>query len=40
MSFMQKLQWYSKRKLFRFGVPFVLLVVGGSFGLKEFTQLR
>ncbi|CAG9798864.1 unnamed protein product [Chironomus riparius] len=39
-SFVQTIQYYSKRKLFRFGVPFVLLVVGGSFGLKEFTQLR
>jgi len=25
---------------FRFGIPFILLVVGGSFGLKEFSQIR
>lgn len=29
-----------RRKLFTHGIPFILLVVGGSFGLKEFTQLR
>jgi len=29
-----------KNKFFRFGVPFILLVVGGSFGLKEFSQIR
>ncbi|KAK8383920.1 hypothetical protein O3P69_015983 [Scylla paramamosain] len=28
------------RKATRFGVPFILLVVGGSFGLREFAQLR
>lgn len=26
--------------MFSYGIPFILLVVGGSFGLKEFTQLR
>lgn len=29
-----------KNKFFRFGVPFIVLVVGGSFGLKEFSQIR
>lgn len=29
-----------KNKFFRFGVPFILLVVGGSFGLREFSQIR
>lgn len=29
-----------KNNFFRFGIPFILLVVGGSFGLKEFSQLR
>ncbi|XP_025409092.1 cytochrome c oxidase assembly protein COX16 homolog, mitochondrial [Sipha flava] len=27
-------------KFLRFGVPFALLVVGGSFVLKEFSQIR
>ncbi|XP_065076744.1 cytochrome c oxidase assembly protein COX16 homolog, mitochondrial [Ochlerotatus camptorhynchus] len=39
-SFQSKFQYYSKRKFFRFGVPFLLLMVGGSFGLKQFAQLR
>ncbi|XP_034531054.1 cytochrome c oxidase assembly protein COX16 homolog, mitochondrial [Notolabrus celidotus] len=29
-----------KNKTVRYGVPMLLLVVGGSFGLKEFTQIR
>ncbi|XP_035023347.1 cytochrome c oxidase assembly protein COX16 homolog, mitochondrial [Hippoglossus stenolepis] len=29
-----------KNKTIRYGVPMLLLVVGGSFGLREFTQLR
>ncbi|KAM4541964.1 cytochrome c oxidase assembly protein COX16 homolog, mitochondrial isoform 1-T1 [Odontesthes bonariensis] len=29
-----------KNKTVRYGVPMLLLVVGGSFGLREFTQLR
>lgn len=29
-----------KNNFLRFGVPFVLLIVGGSFGLKEFSQIR
>ncbi|XP_014244383.1 cytochrome c oxidase assembly protein COX16 homolog, mitochondrial [Cimex lectularius] len=24
----------------KFGIPFVIFIVGGSFGLKEFTQIR
>ncbi|XP_053679796.1 cytochrome c oxidase assembly protein COX16 homolog, mitochondrial [Anopheles nili] len=36
----QKLLFYSKRKSFRYGVPFLLLMVGGSFGLQQFAQLR
>ncbi|XP_062711876.1 cytochrome c oxidase assembly protein COX16 homolog, mitochondrial [Aedes albopictus] len=39
-SFQSRFQYYSKRKFFRFGVPFLLLMVGGSFGLKQFAQLR
>ncbi|XP_028040128.1 cytochrome c oxidase assembly protein COX16 homolog, mitochondrial [Bombyx mandarina] len=30
----------SKRRTFRYGVPFILFVVGGSFGLREWTQIR
>lgn len=37
---MQSWRYYSNRKSFRYGVPFLLLILGGSFGLKEFTQLR
>ncbi|CAB1420151.1 unnamed protein product [Pleuronectes platessa] len=29
-----------KNKTVRYGVPMLLLIVGGSFGLREFTQLR
>ncbi|XP_060938243.1 cytochrome c oxidase assembly protein COX16 homolog, mitochondrial [Limanda limanda] len=29
-----------KNKTIRYGVPMILLIVGGSFGLREFTQLR
>ncbi|XP_042893191.1 cytochrome c oxidase assembly protein COX16 homolog, mitochondrial-like [Penaeus japonicus] len=31
---------FLQRRSVRFGVPFLLLVVGGSFGLKEFAQIR
>ncbi|XP_055603244.1 cytochrome c oxidase assembly protein COX16 homolog, mitochondrial-like [Uranotaenia lowii] len=34
------MQRYLKSKSFRFGVPFLLLMVGGSFGLQQFAQLR
>ncbi|CAB3244574.1 unnamed protein product [Arctia plantaginis] len=30
----------SKRRSLRYGVPFFLFVVGGSFGLREWTQIR
>ncbi|KAJ4922542.1 hypothetical protein JOQ06_021837 [Pogonophryne albipinna] len=29
-----------KNKTIQYGVPMLLLVVGGSFGLREFTQIR
>lgn len=32
--------YYSKRRLFKYGLPFLVLVVGGSIGLKEFSQIR
>lgn len=31
---------FLKSKFIRFGAPFILLVVGGSFGLREFSQIR
>lgn len=31
---------FYKRKFFKYGLPFMLIIVGGSFGLKEFAQLR
>ncbi|CAO1392417.1 unnamed protein product [Diamesa hyperborea] len=36
----KKFNYYSKRRSIKYGVPFLLLILGGSFGLKEFTQLR
>ena len=39
-NFQIKLQELSKQRLFRYGVPFLVFVLGGSFGLKEFTRLR
>ncbi|XP_043286398.1 cytochrome c oxidase assembly protein COX16 homolog, mitochondrial [Venturia canescens] len=30
----------TKNKSFKYGLPFLLFVIGGSFGLKEFTELR
>ncbi|KAM6969240.1 cytochrome c oxidase assembly protein COX16 homolog, mitochondrial [Tautogolabrus adspersus] len=29
-----------KNKTVKYGVPMLILVVGGSFGLREFTQIR
>ncbi|XP_064103423.1 cytochrome c oxidase assembly protein COX16 homolog, mitochondrial-like [Macrobrachium nipponense] len=31
---------FLQRRSVRVGIPFLMLIVGGSFGLKEFTQLR
>ncbi|XP_047650642.1 cytochrome c oxidase assembly protein COX16 homolog, mitochondrial [Phacochoerus africanus] len=31
---------FRKNKTLRYGVPMLLLVVGGSFGLREFSQIR
>ncbi|XP_058450069.1 cytochrome c oxidase assembly protein COX16 homolog, mitochondrial [Malaya genurostris] len=39
-TFQSKLQYYTKQKFFRFGVPFLFLIVAGSFGLQQFAQLR
>ncbi|XP_077453175.1 cytochrome c oxidase assembly protein COX16 homolog, mitochondrial [Stigmatopora argus] len=37
---MFNLKALQKNKTVRYGVPMLLLVVGGSFGLQEFTQIR
>jgi hypothetical protein len=36
----RKLQDLLKKRFFRYGVPFLTFVLGGSFGLKEFAKLR
>ncbi|AWP16112.1 COX16-like protein C14orf112 -like mitochondrial [Scophthalmus maximus] len=37
---MFNLKLLQKNKTIKYGVPMLLLVVGGSFGLREFTQIR
>ncbi|XP_029982082.1 cytochrome c oxidase assembly protein COX16 homolog, mitochondrial [Sphaeramia orbicularis] len=37
---MFNLRTLQKNKTVKYGVPMLLLVVGGSFGLREFTQIR
>ncbi|KAM6912131.1 cytochrome c oxidase assembly protein COX16 homolog, mitochondrial [Xenentodon cancila] len=37
---MFSLRSLQKNKTVKYGVPMLLLVVGGSFGLREFTQIR
>ncbi|KAG5900211.1 hypothetical protein JTB14_008093 [Gonioctena quinquepunctata] len=39
-QFSQKIKALFKRRSVKYGLPFFVLMVGGSFGLKEFTQLR
>ncbi|XP_068110182.1 cytochrome c oxidase assembly protein COX16 homolog, mitochondrial isoform X1 [Hyperolius riggenbachi] len=34
------IQAFKTNDTLRYGVPMMLLVVGGSFGLREFTQIR
>ncbi|XP_069093246.1 cytochrome c oxidase assembly protein COX16 homolog, mitochondrial isoform X1 [Pleurodeles waltl] len=31
---------FQKNKTLRYGLPMFLLIIGGSFGLREFTQIR
>ncbi|XP_049626482.1 cytochrome c oxidase assembly protein COX16 homolog, mitochondrial [Suncus etruscus] len=31
---------WRRNKTLRYGVPMLLLIVGGSFGLREFSQIR
>ena len=40
MANLGKLSVLLKRPFYRYGIPFVVFVVGGSFGLKEFASLR
>ncbi|XP_026195284.1 cytochrome c oxidase assembly protein COX16 homolog, mitochondrial [Anabas testudineus] len=37
---MINLKALQRNKSVRYGVPMLLLIVGGSFGLREFTQIR
>ncbi|XP_051813424.1 cytochrome c oxidase assembly protein COX16 homolog, mitochondrial [Acanthochromis polyacanthus] len=37
---MFNLRTLQKNKTVKYGIPMLLLVVGGSFGLREFTQIR
>ncbi|XP_028251590.1 cytochrome c oxidase assembly protein COX16 homolog, mitochondrial [Parambassis ranga] len=37
---MFNLRRLQKNRTVRYGLPMLLLVVGGSFGLREFTQIR
>uniref|UniRef100_A0A3P8SKL5 Cytochrome c oxidase assembly protein COX16 homolog, mitochondrial n=1 Tax=Amphiprion percula TaxID=161767 RepID=A0A3P8SKL5_AMPPE len=37
---MFNLRTLQKNKTVKYGVPMLLLIVGGSFGLREFTQIR
>eukprot|EP00918_Siedleckia_nematoides_P052525 GHVU01114737.1.p1 GENE.GHVU01114737.1~~GHVU01114737.1.p1 ORF type:complete len:114 (+),score=14.12 GHVU01114737.1:112-453(+) len=39
-SLAARLRAWTKHHTFRYGLPMITLLVGGSFGLKEFTQLR
>ena len=37
---MESVKKFTKGRFFRFGLPFITLVVGGSFLLKEFASVR
>uniref|UniRef100_A0A1A7X952 Cytochrome c oxidase assembly protein COX16 homolog, mitochondrial n=1 Tax=Iconisemion striatum TaxID=60296 RepID=A0A1A7X952_9TELE len=37
---MFNLRTLQRNKTVKYGVPMLLLIVGGSFGLREFTQIR
>ncbi|CAK1542123.1 unnamed protein product [Leptosia nina] len=39
-SLLQTLKGYSTKKSVKYGLPFILFVVGGSFCLREWTQIR
>ncbi|CAH0724945.1 unnamed protein product, partial [Brenthis ino] len=36
----KKWRAYSNTKSIRYGLPFVIFIIGGSFGLREWTQIR
>lgn len=38
--FLNTFNRFRRRPFFKFGLPFLILVIGGSFGLKQFTSLR
>ncbi|XP_037814427.1 cytochrome c oxidase assembly protein COX16 homolog, mitochondrial [Lucilia sericata] len=40
MSFAQKFNKLKRNKNFKYGIPFLILMVGGSFGLQEFSRIR
>lgn len=40
MSPLVKVQKFFNQRFVKFGIPFLVVILGGSFGLKEFTQLR
>lgn len=40
MNPLVKLQKFLNQRFIKFGIPFLFVIVGGSFGLKEFTQVR
>lgn len=31
---------YSNTKTLKYGLPFIIFIIGGSFGLREWTQIR
>lgn len=35
-----KINQFLNKRFVKYGLPFLIVVVGGSFGLKEFAQLR
>ncbi|XP_061467144.1 cytochrome c oxidase assembly protein COX16 homolog, mitochondrial isoform X1 [Rhineura floridana] len=37
---MARIRALSKNKTLQYGLPMMLLIIGGSFGLREFTQIR
>ncbi|GJQ72675.1 hypothetical protein Trydic_g1335 [Trypoxylus dichotomus] len=40
VAFSDKLLSFLNRKSVKYAIPFFVLVLGGSFGLREFAQLR
>ncbi|XP_046400700.1 cytochrome c oxidase assembly protein COX16 homolog, mitochondrial [Ischnura elegans] len=36
----QKINVVTKRKSFRYGLPFIILMIGSSFALEQFSQIR